>query len=59
MIDSDSPLPYCLPGGDDGYYETFVKVGRLRVVGDLIMIEIDGDSVHEILVTDILVSFIN
>lgn len=36
------------------YYETFVKVGRLRVVGDLIMIEIDGDNVHDIPVSEVL-----
>lgn len=36
------------------YYETFVKVGRLRVVGNLVMIEIDGDSVHSIPDSDVL-----
>ena len=30
------------------------KVGRLRVVGNLVMIEIDGDSIHPIPVPDVL-----
>ena len=36
------------------YYKRFVKVGRLRIVGDLVTIEIDGDSIHEIPVSDVL-----
>ncbi len=36
------------------YYETFVKVGRLKVVGELVIIEIDGDSVHSIPIIDVL-----
>ncbi len=36
------------------YYETFVKVGRLRVVGNLVMVEIDGYSVHSLPVSDVI-----
>ena len=36
------------------YYETFVKVGRLQVVGNLVLIEIDGYSVHSLPVSDVL-----
>ena len=36
------------------YYETFVKVGRLRVIGNLVLIEINGDIVHSLPVSDVL-----
>ena len=36
------------------YYETFTKVGRLKIVNDMVLIEIDGDSVHTIPVSDVI-----
>jgi len=30
------------------YYETFKKVGRLRIVRDCVLIEIDGVGTHDI-----------
>lgn len=36
------------------YYESFVKVGRMKVSGELVVIEIDGNSILGIPVSDIL-----
>ena len=36
------------------YYKTFAKVGRLRVIRNLVLIEIDGYSVHSLPVSDVL-----
>ena len=36
------------------YYETFKKVGRLRIVGDCVLIEIDGVGTHDIPVSDVV-----
>jgi hypothetical protein len=36
------------------YYETFKKVGRLRIAGDTVLIEIDGAGVHDIPVSDVV-----
>ena len=36
------------------YYETFTKVGRLRVVDDMVIIEIDGEGSYDIPVSDVI-----
>lgn len=36
------------------YYEIFWKVGRLKIVGDMVIIEIDGVSSHDIPVSDVI-----
>lgn len=36
------------------YYETFQKVGRLRIAGDAVLIEIDGVGTHDIPVSDVV-----
>jgi hypothetical protein len=36
------------------YYETFKKVGRLRIVGDTVLVEIDGVGTHDIPVSDVV-----
>jgi len=36
------------------YYEPLVKVGRLWFVGNLVLIEIDGDTVHSMPVSVVL-----
>ena len=36
------------------YYETFTKVGRLRVVDDMVIIEIDGRGTYDIPVSDVI-----
>ena len=36
------------------YYETFKKVGRLWIIRDCILIEIDGVGTHDITVSDVV-----
>ena len=36
------------------YYETFTKVGRLRVIDDMVIIEIDGGGTYDIPVSDVI-----
>jgi len=36
------------------YYESWKKVGRLKITGDLAIIEIDGGGVYDIPVSDVV-----
>lgn len=36
------------------YYETFTKVGRLKINNDMVIIEIDGVGTHDIPVNDVI-----
>jgi hypothetical protein len=36
------------------YYETFTKVGRLKIVEDMVVIEIDGAGTYDIPINDVI-----